>query len=165
MSSEQDEGQSIGLLAAMMVIGLVVVGLLVGLAVRPSGGLRTTPPPPDSAEQALMIDAPLAGELTGTVYFAVDSAALDAHAQAELASVARVLLAAPAATVMLSGFHDSSGDTQHNARLALQRAQGVRVALLGLGIDERQLALRKPALTATGEPAALARRVDIRRLD
>jgi outer membrane protein OmpA-like peptidoglycan-associated protein len=165
MSGERDEGQHMGLLAAMMVVSLLLVGLLLGLTTGRAQPPQPPQPPPAHAAPEPLIDAPLSGELTGTVYFDAGSARLDAHALAELASVARVLLARPQATVQLSGFHDKIDDSPHAADLALQRAQGVRNALVGLGLGPQQLALRRATPTAPGEPAALARRVEVRRLD
>lgn len=165
MSDTQDQDQPIAVLAAMMVVSLMVVGLLLGLVLRATAVPLPAPATLASDDPALLITDPLQGELTGTVYFDVDKAALDAHAQAELASVARVLLAKPQQSVVLSGFHDASGDTQRNAQLALQRAKVVRTALVQAGIDLRRVGLRKPAATLAGEPAPLARRVEIRVVD
>ncbi len=165
MSGEQDEGQQMGLLAAMMVVGLLLVGLLVGLTAGRAHPPQHSPPTLAIATPEPLIDAPLSGELTGTVYFDAGSARLNAHARAELASVARVLLARPQATVQLSGFHDKIDGSPRAADLALQRAQGVRNALVDLGLDPQQLALRRATPSAPGEPAALAHRVEVRRLD
>jgi outer membrane protein OmpA-like peptidoglycan-associated protein len=142
---------------------------LLGLVLRLASPPPAVPVSPTAQDQEPLVDGPLAGELTGTVYFDLDSATLNADAKAELASVARVLgqllSAQPERVVVLSGFHDTSGDLQSNARLALQRARTVRDALVQAGVALPQLRVRKPAQTQGGEQATLARRVEIRVLD
>lgn len=61
----------------------------------------------------------------------------------------------------ISGYHDGIGDPAINAELAKQRAIEVKKTLLGMGVNEQQIELRKPEITAaTGSPEH-ARRVEV----
>jgi len=113
------------------------------------------------AEEA-MADVPNDGELAGTLYFAVGSAALTDDGQAAIAKTVGALEAAPEKKVVLSGFHDPSGDAARNAELAKQRAFAARDALTAAGIDAGRVVLRKPESTTGDGPADEARRVEMR---
>ena len=64
--------------------------------------------------------------------------------------------------MLLSGFHDPSGDAAQNAELAKQRAQSVRNALVAGGVATDRIKFRKPESTVgTGSPEE-GRRVEIR---
>lgn len=63
--------------------------------------------------------------------------------------------------LVISGFHDSTGDPAKNADLAKQRALAVRDALKTAGVAESGIELKKPE-TATGSGNnAEARRVEV----
>ena len=62
--------------------------------------------------------------------------------------------------VVVSGFHDDSGDPALNAELSKQRAQNVANALAVAGVDPSRVDLQKPALANGGDEAA-ARRVEV----
>jgi outer membrane protein OmpA-like peptidoglycan-associated protein len=62
---------------------------------------------------------------------------------------------------VLSGFHDSTGDPAMNAELAKQRAFAVRDALLGAGVAETSMELKKPEETTGSGNNAEARRVEV----
>jgi outer membrane protein OmpA-like peptidoglycan-associated protein len=62
--------------------------------------------------------------------------------------------------LVISGFHDATGDAAKNAALARQRAVAVRDALKAAGVPERQIELKKPEQLAGGSDAE-ARRVEI----
>ncbi len=61
--------------------------------------------------------------------------------------------------VLISGFHDASGDAAHNAELARNRALAVRHALEANGVSPDRLVLDPPIAVAGGVEA---RRVDVR---
>lgn len=63
--------------------------------------------------------------------------------------------------LLLSGFHDATGDTVRNIELARQRAMAVRDALVATGVNASQVELRKPAQTLVGGSDAEARRVEV----
>jgi outer membrane protein OmpA-like peptidoglycan-associated protein len=166
MSDMQDDGQRIALLASMMVVSGLVLSLVLAVGLRLAFAPAPDAVPLDAAaSQVDLIDAPLGGELTGTVYFGVDTATLDRDATAELASVARVLLASPGKSVVLAGFHGAELDAGSATRLALQRARMVQTELIKAGIDAARLRLHQPLSTAAGADTTLARRVEVRVID
>jgi outer membrane protein OmpA-like peptidoglycan-associated protein len=92
-------------------------------------------------------------------YFASAKADLAAGANEALAEVVKAV--AEGKTVVISGFHDATGDAEKNAELAKQRALAVRDALKGLGVPEDKVELKKPEqLTGSGSNAE-ARRVEV----
>lgn len=96
------------------------------------------------------------------LYFATDAAALSDEAQAAVRAASEAAKAHPAAKIAVSGFHDKTGDADHNANLAKQRAQAVRDALAAAGVDVSRIDLRKPELTEGGGDDREARRVEVR---
>ncbi len=63
---------------------------------------------------------------------------------------------------IVSGYNDSTGNAAANEELAKNRALAVRSALLGFGVPESQIELRKPANTEAGQGNnAEARRVEV----
>ena len=66
------------------------------------------------------------------------------------------------AIVLLSGFHDPSGDPTRNAELAKGRAMAVRDALVAAGVAGERIKFRKPESTVGTGSAEEGRRVEIR---
>ena len=92
-------------------------------------------------------------------YFASGSADLAPGAADALGDVVKGVAAGQ--TAVISGYHDTTGDSAQNEELAKQRALAVRDALKALGIGDDKLDLKKPeATTATGSNAE-ARRVEV----
>jgi outer membrane protein OmpA-like peptidoglycan-associated protein len=164
MLDEQDQGTRIGVGVALGVVLLLVVGLLGWLTIR---GAARAPVPAAAAAAAAeaYLDVPLAGELAGTLFFAVGLAELPADTPAVVDKVKQALAAAPARKAVLSGFHDASGDPATNAELAKNRAKAVRDALRTAGVDAARIALRKPESTLGDGSRQEARRVEIRLVD
>ena len=133
------------------VVALVVAGVI-ALAISTSGA-RNVPTP----ELAAAAQAPLP-----RIYFEVDSDALPADAAEVLNRVADAARGKPGTTVLISGFHDATGNPEHNADLAKRRAQAVRHALEANGVTPSQLVLAKPQETTGGADAREARRVELR---
>ena len=169
MFDDLDDGARVGVWTTLALIALLLFGLLGGLVLRQmkpaAAPLAAQAPAAVTTDGDAVLDIPLAGDLTGTVYFAVGDATLSAEAQAELASVKQAVEAAAAKKIVLSGFHDASGDPAKNAELAKQRAKAVREALTAAGIDAARIALRKPESTTGDGPAEQARRVEVRLVD
>lgn len=96
-------------------------------------------------------------------YFASGKADLATGATEALADVVQQAKdgASAGRKLLLSGFHDATGDTVKNAELARQRAMAVRDALLVAGVGAPQLELKKPAPTLAGGNDAEARRVEV----
>ena len=153
MSDANDDTQNYALGAIAAVVALVIAGVLT-LAISRSGAPKA---PAASATAAAPAEAALP-----RVYFEVDSDALPADAMEVLNRVADAARANPGAAVLISGFHDASGNPEHNADLAKRRAQAVRHALEANGVPAAQLVLDKPQQTLGGGDPREARRVEIK---
>ena len=78
----------------------------------------------------------------GDVLFSIDQARLNADGQRIVQRLATVLQQNPKRAVLVEGFTDSTGSTQHNQDLSERRAVAVRDALLELGVTRSQIAVR-----------------------
>ena len=154
MSDANDDAQNYALAVIAAVVALVIAGVLT-LSISRSG-------PPTAPKAPAQAAAALATAAAPRVYFEVDSDALPGDAAELLARVAEEARAKPGAAVLISGFHDASGDPEHNADLAKRRAQAVRHALEANGVAPAQLVLDKPQQTLGGGDAREARRVELR---
>lgn len=164
MTDEGDEGARVGLWVVVGATAVVVLGLLGGLAMRQ---VHKAPPAKPAASAAAaaetLVEGPISGDLLAKLTFEVGGTALPADAAATLADVQGKLAMAPAgARLVLSGFHDPSGDPAQNAELAKERAKAVRAALVAAGVDVARVALRKPESTTGGGTPEEARRVEVR---
>lgn len=162
MSDQNDESQGYALMVVAGVVALVVAGVL-GLAI--SRGLQGTAAPAETAAKATAataVMARMAGEPEGRIYFEIGSDALPVGASDVLVGVADAARAQAGRVVLISGFHDASGDAATNAELAKKRALAVRHALEANGVAPDRLVLDKPALTTGGADARAARRVELR---
>jgi outer membrane protein OmpA-like peptidoglycan-associated protein len=182
MLDQEDEGTRFGVWVALGVVFFVLVGVIGGVTLRhlhqskaakaapavaaaaPQAAASEAAAPAAAAAEAL-VDAPLSGELLGKLFFAVGQAALPADAAAQIEAAAKALAAAPAKKIVLSGFHDASGDPVKNAELAKLRAFAVRDALKAAGADAARVLLRKPESTTADGSAEEARRVELRLVD
>jgi outer membrane protein OmpA-like peptidoglycan-associated protein len=163
MLDEQDQGTRVGVGVALGVVLLLILGLLGWLTMR--GGAAKTPAAPAVAQTVaasagdVFIDAPLTGTIAGTLYFAVGKAELPADAPAVLGAIKAT---AGDKKLLISGFHDATGDPAFNAELAKNRAKAVRAALQAAGIDPARTLLRKPESTTGDGSNQEARRVEVR---
>jgi outer membrane protein OmpA-like peptidoglycan-associated protein len=157
MSDQNDESQNYALMVLAGLVALVVAGVL-GLAASRAviGGAK--PGNPTTAAVA----ARVAGQPEGRVYFETGSAALPAGASETLVEVADMARAQSGRVVLISGFHDASGNAAGNAELSKQRALAVRHALEANGIAPDRLVLDKPVVAAGAGDAREARRVELR---
>ena len=153
MSDANDDTQNYALATIAAIVALVIAGVLT-LAIWRSGPAKPAAPVAAAAPAAATAGAP-------RVYFEVDSDKLPADAADVLAKVAEEARAKGAA-VLISGFHDASGNAEHNADLAKRRAQAVRHALEANGVAVDKLVLDKPQQTLGGGDAREARRVELR---
>jgi len=165
MTDEGDEGARVGLWVVVGATAFVVLGLLGGLAMRQVNKAPQAKPAATATAAAAdsLIEGPITGDLLAKLTFEVGGASLPADAGAALADVQARLAQAPAgAKLVLSGFHDASGDPARNAELAKERAKAVRTALVAAGVDVARVALRKPESTMGGGTPEEARRVEVR---
>jgi outer membrane protein OmpA-like peptidoglycan-associated protein len=163
MLDDLDDGARVGVWITLGLITLLLFGLLGGLSLRQLKGHAA--PAAVATPGEILLEGPLKGDLTGTLYFASGAAELPAEATAELASVKAAVEAAPARKLVLSGFHDTTGDPAMNAELAKKRAVAVRETLKASGVDGARIQLRKPESTAGDGQPEHARRVEIRLVD
>ena len=97
----------------------------------------------------------------GVVKFYFASAKADL-APGALSALGDAIAAAKAGKrLVLSGFHDASGNAAMNAELARKRALSVRDALVGAGVAESSLELKKPEESTGSGNDAEARRVEV----
>lgn len=170
--SDEDSGQRAGLMVVAGVVGLVVAAVLflgISSAARHGAQSAETAAPAAAAHQGMaeagvdeLLDIATEGPALSVLYFEISSAQLSAEAEAALADVVNALKADSGKQVLLSGYHDASGDPVKNAELAKERAKAVRAALVVRGVPQAQVRLRKPEATLADGPAQEARRVEIR---
>jgi outer membrane protein OmpA-like peptidoglycan-associated protein len=144
------------------VLGFAVVRTMKGPA-APAAQTAAAANATDAAD--VLVDYTTTTAALATAYFESGSAALQADADPALAETVKALAADPAKRVLLSGYHDATGDPAMNAELAKQRAKAVRAALLVAGIPLNQVLLRKPESTTGTGTEREARRVEIRLID
>ena len=167
MLDDQDEGARIGVWVALGVVAMLLFGLIFGLAYRSTKD--KAPAAPKAAAVAVtsadaVLDLPLSGDVVGKVYFELGKAELPGDAAKALDDTLAAAKGDAAKKVMLSGFHDASGDPAKNAELARERAKAVRAALQAAGLDAARIALRKPESTTGSGDDKEARRVEARLL-
>lgn len=162
MLDDQDEGTRIGVWVALGVVAMLLFGLIFGLAWRSLKPHAPKPAVQAAATADVLVDIPLSGDLIGKVYFELGKADLPAEVAKPLADALAAVTADRDKKLVLSGFHDPSGDPAVNAELAKNRAKAVREALKARGVAADRLLLRKPEQTAADGPAEEARRVEIR---
>jgi photosynthetic reaction center cytochrome c subunit len=98
---------------------------------------------------------------SANVYFAVGKSVVTTDAMQVLAPLVEYLRGNPGTKVVLSGFHDPTGDRDANIELAKNRAYSVRDTLVASGIAEDRFSLVKPAETTGSGNLREARRVEI----
>jgi hypothetical protein len=96
-----------------------------------------------------------------TLYFDTGSATPAADASTTLAAVVDHAKANPSARLVVSGFHDPSGDAAANEAVSLSRATSVRDLLIGLGVPPAQIDLEKPVVATGGGEERASRRVEV----
>lgn len=172
MNDEDDNGR-LGMWIALGVALLVTIGTVLTLAWRSThhkapaakaapAAIATAAP---AATADALLDIPLAGELAGKVFFDIGKADIGAAGVEAIGKALALVNASPTRKVVLSGFHDLSGDPVKNAELAKDRAKAVCEALKAQGLAADRVMLRKPAETGAGGAPEEARRVEIRLVD
>ena len=163
---DRDDSRKVGLWVVFSSVAVLLLGVLGFAVVRTMKGPAAPAAQTAAADVAdVLVDYTTTTAALATAYFESGSAALQADADPALAETVKALAADPAKRVLLSGYHDATGDPALNAELAKQRAKAVRAALLVAGIPLNQVLLRKPeSATGTGTERE-ARRVEIRLID
>ncbi|HFC6393762.1 OmpA family protein [Neisseria bacilliformis] len=91
-------------------------------------------------------------------YFATGKSDVPSGAQEALKDV--LVAALGGKKVVVSGYHDNTGNATFNEELSKQRALAVRAVLQGFGVPDKQIELRKPENTEAGSGEE-ARRVEV----
>lgn len=165
MSSQDDEPEIRVMAFVLMAAVVLAVGLAVGIGIQTSrggSGASTGASAPAAASAAAPIgdDASVVVE-NGVVKFYFASGKADL-ASGALDALGEAIAAAKAGKkLVLSGFHDATGDPAFNAELAKQRALVVRDALVGAGVAQAAMELKKPEQTTGTGNNAEARRVEV----
>lgn len=187
-----DSSGNVGLIIAGIVILLFALGFgwnLYGTALQPALAATAAAPaagaaPANEFSDTAQKPAPLSSDIALTptpsetpaagdaarvatedgvvhFYFAPGKVDLPPGASEALAEIVKGV--AVGKTVVVSGYHDATGDAAQNEELAKQRALAVRDALTALGIDASKIDLEKPqtAAAANGSSDAAERRVDV----
>jgi len=168
--SSQDSNQDIRVAAVVLFLAVsLAVTLTLGLGVQSlrNGDVAALQAPAAAptaniapAAPAINNDASVVVE-TGVVKFYFASAMSDLPAAALDALSESVAAAKAGKRLVISGFHDASGDAAFNAELAKQRAEAVRDVLVGAGVVDASIELKKPEQTTGSGNAAEARRVEV----
>ncbi len=164
MASSEEEESSAVVAGVLGGIVLAVVAVVYGASAGKAAVKLAVP-------VAAQVAAPVAeepeiapvGEALVKVFFAVDSATLAVvDSDGVVVKTIEVLKLQPKAIVLLSGFHDPSGDAAHSAALAKARAEAVRDALVAGGVEPARVKLRKPETTVGSGSPEEGRRVEVR---
>ena len=144
----------------------IVALLIVPLVMKVHPGEMPPPAPvaavaPAAPAAAMADDAASWKVDNGVVKFYFASAKADLAADADKALADVVKAAKEGKSLVISGFHDATGDAAKNAELAKQRAMAVAEALKKAGVAEDKLELKKPEQTQADGAPAEARRVEV----
>jgi outer membrane protein OmpA-like peptidoglycan-associated protein len=169
MSSSSDEPKpTIWRWLLPLLIALIALWLLSSLFGRKDAPMDTTPPAtvepapaPEPTPAPLEAPPSASGAPSANLYFDVGSADLPADATGGLEPVVAWLKANPSTIAVVSGYHDPTGDQAVNEELAKGRADSVRNALVGAGVDEARIDMQKPIVTTGGGSLEDARRVEV----
>ena len=170
VSQDDDSAQRVALFLVFGLIAIVVASVLVfgvnhrGAPAKAAGApAAQVAAAPSSASAQAASDAASVKVEQGIVKFYFASGKADLAAGASEALLDVVKGAQAGRKVVVSGFHDATGNAAQNAELAKQRALAVRNALTAAGVAESQIELKKPEQIAgngVGSDAE-ARRVEI----
>ncbi|MES2886735.1 MAG: OmpA family protein [Pseudomonadota bacterium] len=169
MSSQDTEVEYRVVAVLLVAVIVLVTGFAVGLGIHKSrGGAAST-----TVAAAPMAVAPSVAAATpssddasvvvenGVVKFYFASGKADLASGALVALGDAIAAAKAGKRLVLSGFHDATGDPAFNAELAKKRALAVRDALVGAGVAETSMELKKPEQTTGTGNDAEARRVEV----
>ena len=144
------------LIKIINIVALLIVPVVA--AVHPAAPAAATAA---TAATAAPAAAAPAAAMSAELYFDLGKADLPADAQTKLAAIVDATKVNGASHVVVSGYHDASGDPVANAELAKQRAIAVRDALTAAGLAADRIQLEKPQETIGGSDPAQARRVEV----
>jgi outer membrane protein OmpA-like peptidoglycan-associated protein len=162
MNDQNDDAQNYALMVLAGVVALVVAGVIALAAATTMGGTSRVAAPGAAGNAAAPRASGDPSAPAGRIYFELGSDALPGGASELLAKITDGAREQAGKRVLISGFHDASGDAAKNAELAKNRALAVRHALEANGVSPERLVMDKPAVTTGGADAREARRVEVR---
>jgi outer membrane protein OmpA-like peptidoglycan-associated protein len=143
---DRETGYALFLVIALAItVSIFTMGIAAGTAISQSGVKAT---------------APLKAMSVTRLYFELGKADIPADAAPALAPYV-VAAKDRHRGIVISGYHDASGDAAANEELAKQRAMAVRDLLVAAGVPAERVELRKPAVTTGDGDPREARRVDV----
>lgn len=172
MAAENDDNHGVVLGVVAGVIALVVaLVIFVGVykmkpakVAAPAAAVATAAagaPAATAAVAQAQADAASVKVEDGVVKFYFASGKSDVAVGGNEALATVVSAVAAGKRVVISGFHDATGDPAKNAELAKQRAFKVRDALTALGVAADKIELKKPEQMLASGSDSEARRVEV----
>lgn len=144
-------------ITSLLAGAIITIGLLVTVGLSIDASLRRPLP----VHLGNSIPEP-EGEPLARIYFEISSADLPAEAGGPIQTIKEKSDEFPHDIVLISGYHDPSGDPEQNAALATQRALAAKTALIAAGVAAERIRVRKPEVIPGDSDLQEARRVDIR---
>lgn len=155
MFEEEDRETGYAVFIAVTV-AIVASAFAIAIAIGTAlGRAEPTKPAARGATSASVV------RIIGVVLFEVGKADPPADVIMLLGPAIRVAKVMPGARIVVSGYHDASGDPALNEELAKRRAIAVRDVLMAAGIAEQRIELVKPISTLGGADQEQARRVEL----
>lgn len=155
MFEEEDRETGYAVFIAVTV-AIVASAFAIAIAIGTAlGQAEPTKPAARGAASASVV------RIIGVVLFEVGKADPPADVMMLLGPAIRVAKVMPGARIVVSSYHDASGDPAMNEELAKRRAIAVRDVLMAAGIAEQRIELAKPISTLGGADPDLARRVEL----
>jgi outer membrane protein OmpA-like peptidoglycan-associated protein len=175
MFSQDDDGQQGLVLGVVFGLVALVLALVIGLGIYKKNMPIAAARPKAVATALTSVDAASAAQAASDAasvkvengivkfYFASGKSELAAGASDALAGLIKDANsgATTGRKLVISGFHDATGDAAKNAELAKLRAMAVHDALKTAGVAEQQIELDKPQQMAGSGSNAEARRVEV----
>jgi outer membrane protein OmpA-like peptidoglycan-associated protein len=155
MGDQDDGARNLALLVLAGVLGLVLAGTVVLAVATAARHRRPAPERPPVAERT-------AYGPVETLYFALESAKLNAATADALQRIVQTARANPRAGVVVVPTQPEAAEAQVNPRLAYERALAVRHALEGQGIAPDRITVVRPAEPGARDAGRRLRRVEIR---
>lgn len=166
MNTQDNESEHRVVGVVLVTLILLIVGFVIGFGIhtsqaKPPMVAETVPPSTASPAPAVLTDEARVVVEQGVVKFYFASGKADLAAGAQEALAATVTAGKSGQRLILSGFHDATGDPLKNAELAKQRALSVRDALVAAGVAESAIEMKKPEQMPNDGDLAEARRVEV----
>ena len=164
MSDQDDNTTGFVIAIVLAVVAFVITGVL-GLAIGTTAKKHAAATMPATAAHAApAAAAPAEPAVAGVekIFFETGAEGVPASGAEVIVRMAAAAKAHPESKLLISGFHDATGDAAMNAELAKKRAQAVQQALEAAGVAATQLELDKPAETTGGANEREARRVELK---